>query len=209
MIEHGGMRLCCLRTRAGANARPAPAWTAYFFSAFFAALWRHRTRPWSARGSPCPLQAFWPLQALFAVLQADWPLHALTPSHFTLPSSAAPQSSKRTPTRTSRRRQRRGRALGSLTGAHRESLLTGMGGKRRSEMDCMVTVQLAAETVAATDNSRNRGECCMRPGNPCFSVRGLHRIRCTSLRTRLATLSRRTLTGTRGAPYSGAFACTV
>src|SRR5688572_7383103 len=38
---------------------------------------------------PALLQAFWPLQAFFAVLQADWPLHALTPSHFSLPSSAA------------------------------------------------------------------------------------------------------------------------
>src|SRR5262245_61513194 len=38
---------------------------------------------------PAPLQAFWPLQAFLADLQADWPLQAFTPSHFTLPSSAA------------------------------------------------------------------------------------------------------------------------
>jgi hypothetical protein len=35
------------------------------------------------------LQEFWPLQLLLADLQDDWPLQELTPSHFTLPSSAA------------------------------------------------------------------------------------------------------------------------
>src|SRR6202042_3057505 len=38
---------------------------------------------------PLPLQEFWPLQLLLADLQDDWPLQELTPSHFTLPSSAA------------------------------------------------------------------------------------------------------------------------
>ena len=32
---------------------------------------------------PWPLQAFWPLQALLALLQALWPLQALAPTHFT------------------------------------------------------------------------------------------------------------------------------
>jgi hypothetical protein len=36
-----------------------------------------------------PLQEFWPLQELLAVLQAEWPLQELTPSHFTFASSAA------------------------------------------------------------------------------------------------------------------------
>src|SRR4030095_1564068 len=39
------------------------------------------TKPW-------PLQAFWPLQALLAVLQALWPLQALMPWHFTLSALA-------------------------------------------------------------------------------------------------------------------------
>jgi hypothetical protein len=34
------------------------------------------------------LQAFWPLQALLAVLQALWPLQALMPWHFTLSALA-------------------------------------------------------------------------------------------------------------------------
>src|SRR4029450_2036202 len=37
---------------------------------------------------PWPLQAFWPLQALLAVLQALWPLQALMPWHFTLSALA-------------------------------------------------------------------------------------------------------------------------
>ena len=37
---------------------------------------------------PWPLQAFWPLQALVALLQALWPLQALVPLHFT-PSACA------------------------------------------------------------------------------------------------------------------------
>jgi hypothetical protein len=36
-----------------------------------------------------PLQEFWPLQALLALLQADWPLQEFTPSHLTFPVSAA------------------------------------------------------------------------------------------------------------------------
>src|ERR1700722_14992879 len=38
--------------------------------------------------NPLPLQEFWPLQALLALLQADWPLQELTPLHWTLASSA-------------------------------------------------------------------------------------------------------------------------
>src|SRR5205814_6143088 len=34
--------------------------------------------------TPWPLQPFWPLQALLALLQAPWPLHSLTPAHITL-----------------------------------------------------------------------------------------------------------------------------
>src|SRR5437773_4188413 len=37
---------------------------------------------------PLPLQEFWPLQALLALLHAECPLQELTPSHFTFPSSA-------------------------------------------------------------------------------------------------------------------------
>ena len=40
------------------------------------------TQPW-------PLQPFWPLHSLLAVLQSDVPLQLLTPAHLTLPSSAA------------------------------------------------------------------------------------------------------------------------
>jgi len=35
------------------------------------------------------LQAFWPLQALAALLQALWPLHALAPGHGTLADAEA------------------------------------------------------------------------------------------------------------------------
>src|SRR6516162_3420731 len=38
---------------------------------------------------PLPLQEFWPLQELLADLQAECPLQEFTPSHLTLPSSAA------------------------------------------------------------------------------------------------------------------------
>src|SRR5690242_12815727 len=38
---------------------------------------------------PWPLQAFWPLQALVALLHALWPLQALVPWHFTPPSAWA------------------------------------------------------------------------------------------------------------------------
>src|SRR3984957_640531 len=37
---------------------------------------------------PLPLQEFWPLQELLALLQADWPLQEFTPVHFTFASSA-------------------------------------------------------------------------------------------------------------------------
>ena len=32
---------------------------------------------------PLPLQEFWPLQELLALLQADWPLQEFTPSQWT------------------------------------------------------------------------------------------------------------------------------
>jgi hypothetical protein len=38
--------------------------------------------------NPVPLQEFWPLQELLALLQADWPLQEFTPEHFTFASSA-------------------------------------------------------------------------------------------------------------------------
>ncbi|MBV9698177.1 MAG: hypothetical protein JO005_14730 [Gammaproteobacteria bacterium] len=38
--------------------------------------------------NPLPLQEFWPLQALLALLHAECPLQEFTPSHFTLASSA-------------------------------------------------------------------------------------------------------------------------
>jgi hypothetical protein len=37
---------------------------------------------------PWPLQAFWPLQALLALLQALWPLQALAPTQWPMASSA-------------------------------------------------------------------------------------------------------------------------
>src|SRR5512144_867269 len=37
----------------------------------------------AASVKPWPLQAFWPLQALLALLQALWPLQAFEPVHFT------------------------------------------------------------------------------------------------------------------------------
>src|SRR6185437_14730451 len=39
--------------------------------------------------NPLPLQEFWPLQALLALLQADWPLQALTPAQCCLASVPA------------------------------------------------------------------------------------------------------------------------
>ena len=42
---------------------------------------------------PWPLQAFWPLQALLALLHALWPLQALVPAHFT-PSAAKAAEAK-------------------------------------------------------------------------------------------------------------------
>src|ERR1700748_2947424 len=44
---------------------------------------------WVISTKPLPLQEFWPLQELLAVLQAEWPLQEFTPSHLTLASSAA------------------------------------------------------------------------------------------------------------------------
>jgi len=38
---------------------------------------------------PCPLQSFWPWQALWAVAQADVPLQSFTPWHLILAGSAA------------------------------------------------------------------------------------------------------------------------
>ncbi len=43
---------------------------------------------WVISTKPLPLQEFWPLQELLAVLHDDWPLHELTPSQWTFASSA-------------------------------------------------------------------------------------------------------------------------
>jgi hypothetical protein len=43
---------------------------------------------WVIWSQPCPAQLFWPAQELWEVAQAEVPLQLLTPSHFTLPSSA-------------------------------------------------------------------------------------------------------------------------
>src|SRR5580698_10993505 len=64
----------------GFQARPATAYLAFALAASQSA--------WVISTNPLPLQEFWPLQALLALLQAECPLQELTPSHFTLASSA-------------------------------------------------------------------------------------------------------------------------
>src|SRR6185312_14812744 len=60
-----------------------------FFVAFLACACAASHSALVSSRKPIPLQPFWPLQAFLAVLQDDWPLQEFTPSHFTLPSSAA------------------------------------------------------------------------------------------------------------------------
>src|ERR1700730_9239335 len=62
------------------EARPPRGYLAFAFAASHSALVISRY--------PLPLQEFWPLQALLALLHAECPLQELTPSHFTFPSSA-------------------------------------------------------------------------------------------------------------------------
>src|SRR5580704_13324250 len=68
--------------RAGRLSTPGPpaGYLAFAFAASHSALVISRY--------PLPLQEFWPLQALLALLHAECPLQELTPSHFTFPSSA-------------------------------------------------------------------------------------------------------------------------
>src|SRR5260370_32494250 len=66
--------------RALEHARPGTAYLAFAFAASHSALVISR--------NPLPLQEFWPLQALLALLHAECPLQELTPSHFTFPSAA-------------------------------------------------------------------------------------------------------------------------
>src|SRR5215213_683998 len=72
----------------GPPARPRPYLAA---SAFIFSLAASHSA-WVISRNPMPLQEFWPLHALFAVLQADEPLHEFTPSQCVLPSSVAPSS---------------------------------------------------------------------------------------------------------------------
>src|SRR5580704_17244886 len=46
---------------------------------------------------PLPLQEFWPLQELLALLQADWPLQEFTPVQCTVSSAAAAVPTKAVP----------------------------------------------------------------------------------------------------------------
>src|SRR5215469_2765037 len=71
------------RTRAGHH--PGPLWSDQLLPALALAA-SHCA--WVISRNPFPLQEFWPLQALFALLHAECPLHELTPSHFTFASSA-------------------------------------------------------------------------------------------------------------------------
>src|SRR5437763_16124009 len=64
----------------GQRARPTTTHFALAFAASHSAFVISR--------NPLPLQEFWPLQALLALLHAECPLQELTPSHFTFPSSA-------------------------------------------------------------------------------------------------------------------------
>src|SRR5207253_11107242 len=64
----------------GQRARPATPHFALAFAASHSALVISRY--------PLPLQEFWPLQALLALLHAECPLQELTPSHFIFPSAA-------------------------------------------------------------------------------------------------------------------------
>src|ERR1700761_3238516 len=70
-------------TRGCEDPHPSTGWS-YLPALALAAshlAWVISTKPW-------PLQEFWPLQELLALLQADLPLQELTPSHLTLASSA-------------------------------------------------------------------------------------------------------------------------
>src|SRR5438105_13645356 len=64
----------------GQRARPTTTHFALAFAASHSALVISRY--------PLPLQEFWPLQALLALLHAECPLQELTPSHFIFPSAA-------------------------------------------------------------------------------------------------------------------------
>src|SRR5258708_10308023 len=69
----------------GRAGRPEarPAHSSYFALAFAAS---HSALLISR--NPLPLQEFWPLQALLALLHAECPLQEFTPSHLTFPSAA-------------------------------------------------------------------------------------------------------------------------
>src|SRR5947199_10162883 len=66
----------------GQRARPTTTYFALAFAASHSAFVISR--------NPLPLQEFWPLQALLALLHAECPLQELTPSHSTFPSPALP-----------------------------------------------------------------------------------------------------------------------
>src|SRR4051812_23819526 len=76
--------------RNGRSCRPgARRRGTQFLPAFFVCACAASHSALVSSRKPAPLQEFSPLQEFLALLQADWPLQAFTPSHFTLPSSAA------------------------------------------------------------------------------------------------------------------------
>src|SRR5262249_50575079 len=93
--EHGRSTASCwegCRKQHRAGARQAPTRCRgghQVLPAFFACACAASHSALVSSRKPAPLQAFWPLQEFLADLRADWPLQAFTPSHFTLPSSAA------------------------------------------------------------------------------------------------------------------------
>src|SRR5262245_15947066 len=76
--------------RSDSSPRAAPSVLNYFFSTL--PPWSEHSFSLPAITKPLPLQAFWPLQSLEALLQALWPLHELPPTHFTCAPEPRPLS---------------------------------------------------------------------------------------------------------------------
>src|SRR5579862_1587396 len=73
--------MCRLRAARTASVRPA-------FDHLPALALAASHSAWVIIMNPLPLQEFWPLQALLALLQAECPLQEFTPWHFIFASSA-------------------------------------------------------------------------------------------------------------------------
>src|SRR5262245_4094718 len=132
--------------------RPARLHSGWCYLCAFALAASHSALVISRK--PAPLQAFWPLQEFLAVLQADWPLQAFTPSHLTLPSSAAPAVTVADANSTA----------AAAASARAEDLRTVMRHLleriKGEAKDCMATFQLPAETVAPDRHRTRRQNVC-------------------------------------------------